>query len=99
MYRIIIGELSEEKKKKWDTGGIEVSSALERMIFKADCNIGTLPIAAKSFHDEVQIDWGSFAWKAFKSEIRRFFRRKGISEKELRKFDPYKEYGVIYIDK
>lgn len=99
MYEIVIGELSEDKRKQWDSSDSDVSEILDRSLFKADCSIGTLPIAAKSFHDELQIDWGSFAWKAFRSEIGRFFRRKGIPEQELKKFDPYKEYGVVYIDK
>lgn len=98
MYRIIIGEISEKRKSEWNNGDVSVNKVLENKLFEKDCTIDTLSTAAKTFRDEVQLDWGTFAWKAFKSEIKRFFQKKGIPKKELESFDPFKEYGVVYID-
>lgn len=99
MYKIIIGEINRRRHEQWDQEIKDTNSILETKIYESDCTMGTLPMAARTFHDEIQIDWGSFAWKAFKSEIKRFFKKKGIPEAELRPFDEYKEYGVVYIDK
>lgn len=97
MYKIMIGEISKRYNENWDNN-TSIDNMLEPIIVEKDCDIGTLPMAARLFHNEIQIDWGIFAWKAFKSDIKQFFRKKGISEKELDSFDPYKEYGVVYID-
>ena len=98
MYRLIIGEISQKRKSKWNSGDKDPRSVLENNLYEKECTIGTLTAAACAFHDEIQIDWGTFAWKAFKSDIKRFFKRRGISEEELAPFDEFKEYGVVYID-
>lgn len=97
MYKIKIGELKTLKDPDWNECKSE-DDILEPVLIEKDCTMATLPLAAKTFRDEVQLDWGTFAWKAFKSELRKFFRKKGLQEKELEAFDEYKEYGVVYID-
>lgn len=99
MYEIIIGEISEGRKKDWFENDSDPQAVLKETILKKECSIATLSAAAKIFHDEVQIDWGCFAWKAFKSDLRKFFKRKGLPEAELAPFDEFKEYGVVYIDR
>lgn len=98
MYRIIIGEINKEQSAEWENMNVNTDKILDPVMFEKDCNMGTLALASKTFHNEVQLDWGTFAWKAFKSDIKRFFRKKGIKEKELELFDAFKEYGVMYID-
>ena len=98
MYKLKIGEISRECNRDWFISSMEVDEMLEPVLIEKDCTMAALPLAAKTFRDEVQLDWGTFAWKAFKSELRKFFRKKGIPEKELEAFDEYKEYGVVYID-
>lgn len=92
-------QINRHRHEQWDQEIKDTNSVLETKIYESDCTMGTLPMAACTFHDEIQIDWGSFAWKAFKSEIKRLFKKKGIPEAELQPFDEYKEYGVVYIDK
>lgn len=98
MYRIIIGEISRHNRENWQQITDDPDNILETKIYEGQCNMSTLQAAGRAFHDEIQINWGSFAWKAFKSEIRHFFKRKGIPEAELQPFDEFKEYGVVYID-
>jgi len=98
MYRIMIGEINKDQKTAWENMNVNADKVLDPIMFEKDCSIGTLSLASKTFHNEEQLDWGAFAWKASKSDIKRFFRKKGISENELEAFDEYKEYGVVYID-
>lgn len=98
MYRILIGEINKRQKDKWESMNSDTDRVIEPVILERNCDMGTLTLASKVFHDEVQLDWGTFAWKAFKSELKRFFRKKGIPEEELEPFDAFKEYGVVYID-
>lgn len=98
MYKIMIGEIDKKHNENWGNNK-SVEKMLEPIIVEKECNIGTLSQAARIFHNEEQIDWGIFAWKAFKSDIKRFFKKKGIPGKELEPFDEYKEYGVVYVDK
>lgn len=99
MYKIVIGEINEAYNGEWIGSNDSADDVINPVLIEKDCDIGTLPLAAKLFRDETQLDWGIFAWKAFKSDISRFFKRKGIPDKELESFDSYKEYGVVYIDK
>lgn len=98
MYKLKIGEISRERNKDWFISSVAADEVLEPVLIEKDCTMAALPLAAKTFRDEVQLDWGTFAWKAVKSELKKFFRKKGLSEQELEAFDEYKEYGVVYID-
>lgn len=99
MYEILIGEISRSRKSKWDNGSTDPSSVISKILYSGSCTMGTLQDASKYFHDEIQVDWGCFAWKAHKCELLKFFRRKGYSIEELDSFDPFKEYAVVYIDR
>ena len=99
MYEILIGELSKDRKLKWDNGLTDPYSVVEKAMYSGSCTMGTLQEAGKYFRDEIQVDWGCFAWKARKCELMKFFRRKGYPVEELEQFDPFKEYAVVYIDR
>ena len=99
MYEILIGELSKDRELKWDNGMTDPYAVLGKNMFSCRCTIGTLQDANRYFHDEIQIDWGCFAWKAQKCELLKFFRRKGYAVDDLEQFDPFKEYAVVYIDR
>ncbi len=98
MYKILFGIISSKRRRNWNDRDEDPYKVLDECLYERECSIGTLPSAGKAFRDEVQIDWGSYAWKAKKREIRRFFRRKGYPEEVLEKFDSDEEYGVVYID-
>ena len=98
MYKLIIGEINEKRKDNWQEIDKDMRSILSKELYEKECTIGTLTAAAGAFHDEVQIDWGTFAWKAFKTDIKSFFKKRGIAEEHLEPFDEFKEYGVVYID-
>ena len=99
MYEILIGEISDDRNQKWDNGETDPYTVINKTMFSGQCTISTLQEAGKYFYDEIQVDWGCFAWKARKCELMRFFRRKGYPLSELEHFDIYKEYAVVYIDR
>jgi hypothetical protein len=93
----MIGEINKARTADWQNSTAK-DRIIDPIIVERACDMGTLSLAAKTFREEVQLDWGTFAWKAFKDEIRRFFKKKGLPEAELEPLDAYKEYGVMYID-
>ncbi len=98
MYEIKIGEITNEAKKNWHSAYKNDIQIIEDKICEYQCNMSTLEIASKCFHDEIQLDWGKFAWKGRKTEIKVFFKITGYNKKILDKIKPRKEYGIVYID-
>lgn len=98
MYKLIIGEIKGEKIKNWQSENKDLYDFLEYEIIKQRCRMGTLPKAAKAFRDEVQLDWGTFVWRASKPELLSFFKKYGYSEEKIHGLDDFKEYGVVYLD-
>jgi len=99
MYELLIGEISEDRKRKWDNGKTNPYTVIDKILYSGSCTMGTLESAGKYLRSEIQVDWGCFAWKARKCELMKFFRRKGYPVEELDGFDDFKEYAVVYIDR
>lgn len=98
MYEIIIGELSEERKVGWKELDVDPDEVLEKTLFRSQCRMGTLSSAADSFRNEIQLNWGSFAWKAKKKDLIKFFKKHKYPKDILSDLDSVKTYGVVYID-
>lgn len=99
LYRIYYGEISKTRKENWDNGETNPYAVLEwtKNISIYDW-VAFLGTARKYFADEIQIDWGSFAWKAKMQDIlnlKRDLYANVEGEKEL-KADT--EYGVVFIE-
>ena len=51
------------------------------------------------FKEEVQVDWGSFAWKCDKKGIIEMYEHFGLEIPEfIEQLDPDKEYGAVMIE-
>lgn len=98
MYEIMVGEISEERKVNWKNTSVKPEEVLDKIIFRCKCRMSTLSSAADSFRNEVQLDWGSFAWKARKKELLKFFKKYGYPKELLSDLDTVKTYGVVYVD-
>lgn len=99
MYTIYYGELSESRKETWDTGEDNPYQVLQdtRKISANDW-MGFLGVARKHLREEIQIDWGSFAWKATKNELINLCKVPGISARGVKSLEADKEYGVVFIE-
>lgn len=99
MYSVYYGEISKERKEKWDNGEENPYNVLMWRKQISGCSgQHFIYIARRLFKDEIQIDWGSFAWKAMKEDI---FK---LKEEWNAEFDDEKilkediEYGVVFIE-
>lgn len=95
------GELSEERKNKWDNDNHNPYKVLKTSNRVSGGGWDILHAANKYFNNKLQIDWGSFAWKCTKSELKRFLQDKhfeidGIKNVDILSDD--KEYGIVFIE-
>jgi len=100
-YDTYYGEISEEGKKAWT--GAEMSPfhvlAKNNTIRFRGHWMDFLAWARKELRDEVQVDWGSFAWRCLGSDIRRLgSERKECEIDGYEEIDPDREYGVVFIE-
>ena len=100
MTNLFCGELSEEWEKNWGAGN-EPFDVLKKMI----CIDGFFPSehgwswTNKYCTDEVQVDWGSWAWKCKGRALIELNGNSSSSHDEmLEALDPEKTYGVVLIE-
>lgn len=69
MCSAYFGEISDERKSNWYIGSNDPYSILKSRIELPGKGHELLGRGADFFHEKIQIDWGSFAWKCKKDEI------------------------------
>ena len=99
MYKLIVGRISAERQADWfhsDDNPYAVwdGDALIQLI----CTIGTPSAADEYFRDQVDVDWGSVAWKANKNELTSFFRSRNFNVSALQVLNPGTDYAVVFIE-
>ena len=72
MCSAYFGELCEERKKNWHCDGTNPYEVLVAPVTLERKGHKLLDVGNKYFHDRIQVDWGSFAWKCNAEEIIRF---------------------------
>lgn len=72
MCSAYFGELSEERKANWKYEDENPYAVLVSPINLEHKGHRLLDVGSKYFHDRIQIDWGSFAWKCTSDEILKF---------------------------
>ena len=66
------GELCEARKASWNNGDKNPYAVLDSPIRLERKEYALLHEGNAYFHDSIQIDWGSFAWKCTPEEIIKF---------------------------
>lgn len=66
------GEISEKCKMIWENAEVHPIEVLHEPIRLEDKGHEVLMYGSKYFNDEIQIDWGSFAWKCSPEQIYTF---------------------------
>ena len=106
------GELSEERKLNWNNEDSNPYGVLKTSINLYAKGHVLLAHGSIYFHDKIQIDWGSFAWKCTSDEIIKFLiDHKSVlswvakeEDNVIKKVKKYiekqgdTEYGVIFIE-
>ena len=112
MCSAYFGELCDERKSKWDNGDTNPYTVLTLPISLERKGHKLLDVGSKYFHDRIQIDWGSFAWKCTSEEILQFLydykeTLSWLVEDDERMIESVKEYvsqrenaeyGVVFVE-
>ena len=69
MTTAYFGELSEQRKIKWDNGETNPYEVLQDAIEISRKSSNLISYGSKFFHDQIKIDWGSYAWRCSSNEI------------------------------
>lgn len=99
VFRVYYGEISESRKENWDNGEENPYDVLvsNKKISGYDW-MSFFAIARTYLKEEIQIDWGSFAWKGCKSDILKLKKdwHAKLEDETFLKEDV--EYGVVFIE-
>lgn len=99
MYKIVVGEISRERKRKWDLKNHNPYSVWDGKALAAEnCRISALSSADYCLRDRVEVDWGRIAWKGNKKEICRLFEAERLNGASLEGLDNQKEYAVLFLE-
>ena len=96
---VYYGELTDEWKNNWGAGDepYDMLKKYNQISFGGD-GMGIFSWAKEHCSDEVQVDWGSYAWKCRGEELIRLSRKKSNYVQDAELIDPEKEYGVVFIE-
>ena len=100
MYRISIGEISKDRVKNWNLGDDNPYAVIKgKAMYSKTCDIYGIMDCQKYLRDKIQIDWGSWAFKADRKELEDLFKRRnwgfGLLDKRL---ENGKDYAVVFIE-
>ena len=100
-YRFYFGEISDTGRKAWDDMEMSPFDVLKknRHIDLHASWLDAMSWARRNLHDEIQVDWGSFAWKCTGKDLLDLKKNKPSCDIEsYDDIDPDKEYGVVFIE-
>lgn len=99
MFSVYYGELSETRKENWDNGEENPFDVLvSNKEIKGYDWLDFLAIARRLLRDEIQVDWGSFAWKANKTDILKLKKEWDATIEDAKSLKAGVEYGVVFIE-
>ena len=99
MYKIYVGEISPARKENWFHNDENPYAVWEGDAIATEiCLIGTLSVARKMLREEVDIDWGSSAWKGNKQEIYAFFEACKFNTAPLKILQDNTDYAVVFLE-
>lgn len=100
MYRIEIGKISKAREQNWHLNDENPYEVIEgKAMYSRSCDIYGINDCQKCLRDEVQIDWGSWAFKANREELEALFKTLqwgfGLLNKRLVDGE---DYAVVFIE-
>ncbi len=97
---VFYGELSEEWEKNWGEGDDPFKVLKEdHGLSCGPVNVDVFGWANKHCYDEVQVDWGSYAWKCKGSDLIELHNSSEASYVyDIETVESDKTYGVVFIE-
>ena len=97
MSSIFYGEIKENQLRSWPENKNPYDILVENNRIEKLGGWEFLEIANKLFLDEVQVDWGSFAYKCTKNQLKKLKDQTGC-EINLETLKIGKIYGIVFIE-
>ena len=98
MSSIFYGEIKEDKLQTWfekrDLYDILGENNRVERLGGGDF----LFIAKELFTNQVQVDWGSFAYKCTRKQLKKLIEEKQCVIPKMKQLDPNKTYGIVFIE-
>ena len=99
MYKLVVGKISDARKKNWNLKDENPYSVWEGKPISAQvCSISALSSADYCLRSRIDVNWGSVAWKGNRKEIRRLFEAERLDPAPLDQLERWKDYAVIFIE-
>ena len=93
MSSIFYGEIKEDKHKTWSENRNPYDILVENNRVERLGGWDFLFIAKDLFTDEVQVDWGSFAYKCTRKQLQKLVSEMKCEIPKIQELDPDKVYG------
>ena len=93
MSSIFYGEIKEDKLKTWSENRNPYDILVENNRVERLGGWDFLFIAKDLFTDEVQVDWGSFAYKCTRKQLQKLVSEMKCEIPKIQELDPDKVYG------
>ena len=98
MSSIFYGEIKEERLKSWTANGNPYDILIENNRIYRLGGWDFLEVSKKLFTDEVQADWGSFAYKCTKEQLRMLMQKTNCEIEKIDQLNPDQIYGIVFIE-
>ena len=98
MSSIFYGEIKEDKLKTWSENRNPYDILVENNRVERLGGWDFLFIAKDLFTDEVQVDWGSFAYKCTRKQLQKSVSEMKCEIPKIQELDPDKVYGIVFIE-
>ena len=97
--KIYYGDISEARQKEWNSEDDNPYKVLGENMSSISCDwMEFFDFAKNHFSNEIQVDWGSFAYKCSGKELLKLERSCCASVENSNEIQPEKEYGVVFIE-
>lgn len=98
MSSIFYGEIKEERLNSWSENENPYDILKENDRINRLSGWDFLEVTKKLFTDEVQVDWGSFAYKCTKDQLRKLMQKTHCEIEKIDQMNPDQIYGIVFIE-
>ena len=98
MSSIFYGEIKEDKLQTWSENREPYDILVENNRVERLGGWDFIFIAKDLFTDQVQVDWGSFAYKCTKKQLQKLIEEKQCVISKIKQLEPDKIYGIVFIE-
>ena len=98
MSSIFYGEIKEDRLQTWTSNRDPYDILVENNRVERLGGWDFLFIAKDLFTDEVQVDWGSFAYKCTCKQLQKLVSEMKCEIPKIQELDPDKAYGIVFIE-